>query len=50
MGSLPIGCMTVPLTARGVTSEGRRLSGCSWRCSKRFLPATEMSAPESGKV
>ncbi len=25
-------------------------NGCSLRCFRRFLPATEMSAPESGRA
>ena len=40
----------VVLMALGVTSEGSRLSGCSCRCSRRALPATDMSAPESGRT
>ena len=46
-GSLPIGFMVVPFTARG---DGRRLSLCSPRCVRASVPATEMLAPESGKV
>ena len=26
------------------------LSGCSWSCCKRAVPATQMSAPESGRA
>ena len=44
----PNGLMVVPLTARGVTVDGRRLSGCSWSCHSRVVPLTLMSALESG--
>ena len=49
-GSFPMGLMVVPLTARGVTTDGMRLSGCSWSCCKKAVPATQMSAPESGRA
>ena len=42
--------MVVPLTARGVTVDGRRLSGCLWSCCSRAGPLTLMSAPESGRA
>ena len=44
-----MGLMVVPLTARGMMVDGRRL-GCSWSCCRRTLPATQMSAPESGRA
>ena len=50
IGSFTIGFMMVPLTVRGVMTDGRRLSGCSWSCCKRAVPATQMSAPESGRA
>ena len=45
-----MGCMLVPFTARGVTEDDGMLSGCSLSCSRRVLPATHMSAPESGST
>ena len=45
-----MGRMLVPFTARGVTEDGGMLSGCSLSCSRRILPATHMSAPESGST
>ena len=45
-----MGFMVVPLTARGVMVDGRRLSGCSWSCCRMAVPATQMSAPESGRA
>ena len=45
-----MGFMVVPLTARGVMVDGMRLSGCSWSCCRRAVPATQMSAPESGRA
>ena len=45
-----MGFMVVPLTARGVVVDGRRLSGCSWSCCRRAVPATQMSVPESGRA
>ena len=50
MGSFPMGLMVVPLTARGVVVDGRRLSGCPWSCCSRVVPPTQMSAPESGRA
>ena len=45
-----MGLIVVPLTARGVMARGRRLSGCSWSCCKKAVPATQMSAPELGRA
>ena len=39
-----------PLAARGVNSDGKRLSLCSLRCGRICSPAAEMSAPESGST
>ena len=50
MGSFRMGLMVVPLIARGVMTDGRRLSGCSWSCCKKAVPATQRSAPESGRA
>jgi hypothetical protein len=33
-----------------MTLDGRRLSGTSCNCLKSEVPATEISAPESGKA
>ena len=49
-GSLPMGFMVWPLTVRGVTWEGSRLSLWSPSSSTMSVPATEMSAPESGRA
>ena len=49
-GSLPMGYILCPLTVRGVTCDGRRLSLWSLSCSITFSPATETSAPESGRA
>ena len=56
-GSLPIGVILWPLTVRGVTREGSRLSLWSarwlslWSARRVIIrvPATDMSAPESGR-
>ena len=45
-----MGVMVVPLRARGETLEGRRLSGCSLRFCSIEGPATDISAPESGRA
>ena len=50
MGSFLMGLMVVTLIARGVMTDGRRLSGCSRSCCKKAVPATQMSAPESGRA
>ena len=39
-----------PLAARGVNSDGKRLSLCSLRCGRICSPPVEMSAPESGST
>ena len=49
-GNLPMGYILCPLTVRGVTGEGRRLSLWSPSCFITFSPATETSAPESGRA
>ena len=49
-GSLPTGFMVVPLTARGVMVDGRRLAGCSLSWWSKVVPPTQMSAPESGRA
>ena len=43
------GLMVVPLMARGVRVDGRKLSGCLWSYSKTG-PLMLMSAPKSGRV
>ena len=45
-----MGFMVWPLTVRGVTWEGSRLSLWSPSSSTMSVPATEMSAPESGRA
>ena len=42
--SLPMGFMVVPLTARGVMVDGRRLAGCSLSWWSKVVPPTQMSA------
>ena len=49
-GSLPSGNIFAPLTALGMTSEGRRVVTCSFRVDRIAIPAAEMSAPESGRA
>ena len=48
-GSLLMGFMVWPLTVHGVTREGSKLSLWSPSSSTVSVPATEMSAPESGR-
>ena len=50
MGYLPIGCILVPLTTRGITCEGSKLCSCSPSWLRIALPAAEISAPQSGSV
>ena len=50
IGIFPMGLSVAPLTARGVMADDRRLSGCSWSWCRRAVPATQMSAPESGRT
>ena len=45
-----MGLIVVPLTAWGVMANGRRLSGCSWSCYRKAVPATQMSPPGSGRA
>ena len=45
---LPMGDRKFPFTARGLTSEGRRLGMCSLKWARKSMPAAFMSAPESG--
>lgn len=49
-GNFPIGVIVMPFTARGVTSEGSKLSWSSDRLERKANPATDTSAPESGKA
>ena len=50
MGIFPIGLIVLPLTARGVMVDGKRLCGCSWSWCMRSVPVTQMSVPESGRT
>ena len=51
IGISPMGLSVVPLTARGVMANDRRLSVCFlWSWCRRAVPATQMSAPESGST
>ena len=50
MEIFPMGLIVLPLTARGVMVDGRRLCGCSWSWCRRAVPATQMAAPESGRT
>ena len=49
-GSLPNGNILAPLTALGMTVEGRRVLIHSLRVDSIAFPAAEMSAPESGRA
>ena len=49
-GSLPNGNILAPLTALGMTVEGRRVLIRSLRVDSIDFPAAEMSAPESGRA
>ena len=49
-GRVPIGAIFWPLTVRGVTCEGSRLSVWSPSSCMISVPATEISAPESGRA
>ena len=49
-GNFPKGVIVVPFTARGIMLEDRRLSGCSLRLFSTAGPATDTSAPESGRT
>ena len=40
MGTFLMGLIMLPLTARGVMVDGRRLCGYSWSWCKRVVPAT----------
>ena len=42
--SLPTGFMVVPLTARGVKVDDRRLAGCLLSWWSKVVPPTQMSA------
>ena len=48
--SLPSGNIFAPLTALGITLEGRRVVTCAFRVGRIAFPAAEMSAPESGRA
>lgn len=45
-----MGCIDMPFTALGVTWDGRRFSWCSPSCVNKWIPAAEISAPESGRA
>ena len=49
-GRVPIGAIFWPLTVLGVTREGSRLSVWSPSSCTMSVPATEISAPESGRA
>ena len=45
-----VGCIDVPFTACGVRLEGSKLSWCSRSWVRVDVPATDISAPESGRI
>ena len=49
-GSLPIGSILWPSAMQGLTSDGRKLKGCSPSKCSSFGPDAEMLAPESGRA
>ena len=49
-GSFPIGYILVLFTALGMIWDGSRLSSCSPKWCRAAFPATDISAPESGRV
>ena len=50
MGIFLMGLSVLPLTAQGVMVDGRRLCGCLWSWCQTAVPATQISAPESGRT
>ena len=50
MGNLPTWYILIPLTARGITCDGRKLCSCSPSWLRMALSSAEISAPESGSV